>query len=29
VWWIKPSFIANEHQLISEKLDYAAHASAI
>ena len=25
VWWIKPKFISNEHQLISEKLDYSAH----
>ncbi|MSR14209.1 MAG: RND transporter [Gammaproteobacteria bacterium] len=29
VWWIKPAFIANEHQLISEKLDYSAHASTM
>jgi uncharacterized protein len=29
VWWIKPSFISNEHQLISEKLDYTAHASTM
>jgi len=28
VWWIKPKFIASEHQLISEKIDYAAHAAA-
>ncbi|MBI2800358.1 MAG: MMPL family transporter [Gammaproteobacteria bacterium] len=28
VWWIKPSFIANEHQLISEKIDYSEHAAA-
>jgi uncharacterized protein len=26
VWWIKPKFIASEHQLISEKIDYTAHA---
>lgn len=25
VWWIKPKFIASEHQLISEKIDYTAH----
>jgi len=29
VWWIKPKFISNEHQLISEKIDYAEHASAM
>ena len=28
VWWIKPNFIANEHQLISEKIDYSEHAAA-
>ncbi len=27
VWWIKPSFISSEHQLISEKLDYSEHAA--
>lgn len=26
VWWIKPKFIASEHQLISEKVDLSAHA---
>jgi predicted RND superfamily exporter protein len=25
VWWIKPKFIASEHQLISEKVDLSAH----
>jgi uncharacterized protein len=29
VWWIKPKFIASEHQLISEKIDYTAHAQAV
>jgi len=29
VWWIKPKFIASEHQLISEKIDYSAHAASI
>ena len=29
VWWIKPKFISNEHQLISEKIDYSEHASAM
>ncbi len=27
VWWIKPKFISDEHQLISEKIDYTAHAA--
>ena len=29
VWWIKPRFIASEHQLISEKIDYSAHAAGL
>ncbi|MCB1749307.1 MAG: MMPL family transporter [Gammaproteobacteria bacterium] len=29
VWWIKPKFIASEHQLISEKIDYAEHAATV
>jgi len=28
VWWVKPKFIASEHQLISEKIDYSEHAAA-
>lgn len=27
VWWIKPSFVASEHQLISEKVDLSAHTA--
>ena len=27
VYWIKPKFISNEHQLISEKIDYATHGT--
>ena len=29
VWWFKPRFIASEHQLISEKIDYSAHAAGL
>jgi len=27
VWWVKPGFIASEHQLISEKVDLSAHTA--
>ena len=28
VWWIKPTFIASEDQLISEKIDLSSHMKA-